>query len=294
MSAIDSIGRSRLVLLTCRWLAVLTCLLTETPLMAHGDLHEQIQEVSAQILQKPAQGELYFKRAELHRVHGNLDAAAADYDQAGRLDPDLSGLDFGRGQALLAAGKTSNAMVVLDRFLAAHPGHAPAYVVRAKARFKARDHLGAASDYTLAIQNSSQPEPEHYSARARALVEAGPENIDRALAGLDEGLARLGGVLTLELQAVDLGISVKRYEEALARIDRIRKKAGRQEFWWERRGDILELAGRPAEARLAYQDAFEAVQSRPARIRKMTASQKLEERLRRKLTSALPAKLKID
>ena len=294
MKTHGSMGRSRLSLRPCRGLAGFTWLLTGTYLLAHGDLHEQIQEVSAQLLQQPARGELYLKRAELHRVHGNLNAAEADYDQAARLDPGLSGMDFGRGQLLLAAGKIPQALVVLDRFLSAHPGHGPAFVVRAKARSKAGDHLGAAADYTLALQSFPQPEPEYYSARAQALVEAGPEHIDKALAGLDEGLARLGGVLTLELLAVDLEISVKRYAGALTRIDRLRQTAGRPEFWWERRGDILDLAGRPAEARQAYHNALEAVQSRPARILKMSASQKLAERLRLKLTPAVSGKTKAD
>ena len=268
--------------LSIRWVAAWAWLLSMPCLMAHGDLHGQIQELSAEILQKPGQGELYFKRAELHRAHGSLDAADADYDQAGRLAPELSGLDFGRGQVFLAAGKLVEALEAFDRFLLAHPRHVPGYVARAKTRSMAKAHLAAAADYTLAIQSCSQPEPEYYLARAQALADAGPEHVVKGLEGINEGLTRLGEVLTLELHAVDLELSLKRYEGALQRIERIRKKGGRQEFWLERRGDILNQAGRSAEAQLSYKAALEAAQSRPPRLRATDATRKIEERLRQK------------
>ena len=138
---------SKLALLSSRWFLACAWLLSGPWLMAHGDLHGQIEELTPQILQQPGQGELYFKRAELHRAHGSLEAAEADYERAGQLAPTLSGLAFGRGQAFLAAGKLGKALEAFDRFLLAHPGHVPAYVARAKTRFRAKAFLPAAADY---------------------------------------------------------------------------------------------------------------------------------------------------
>ena len=39
------------------------------------------------------------------------------------------------------------ALEAYDRFLSAHPGHVPAYVARAKTRFRAKAFLPAAADY---------------------------------------------------------------------------------------------------------------------------------------------------
>lgn len=264
------------------WLAMASAL------MAHGDLHERILDLTAHIRQSPGKGELYFQRAELHRRHGSAAEALADYDQAARLAPELPDLDLGRGQTFLAAGKTAESLQALDRFLLSHPGHVPAHVARAAAHTQAGHHLAAAEDYNRAIQNARPPEPEYYLARAKALAAAGQGHIDIALTGLEEGLARVGKVLTLELLAVDLEISMKRYEAAIERIERLRKQAGRQEFWLERRGDILQQAGRPKEARLSYQAAFEAIQSRSGRLRATGAAKEIEERLREKLNRSLP------
>ena len=80
---------------------------------------------------------------------------------------------------------------------------------------------------------------------------------------------------------------MKRYQAAFDRLDRIRKKAGRQEFWLERRGQILDLAGRVAEAQVCYEAALVTSQSRAPRLRNTQSSQELEGRLRQKLN--LPA-----
>ena len=275
-----SLGRGRLLR---RWWVATFWLLSGPMLMAHGDLHEQIGEVSQQILKDPAQGDLYFRRAELHRSHGSLEAAHADYDMAAKLAPKLAGLDLGRGQTFLAAGKYGDALKVLDRFLEANPRHVPAHVSRAKAWSLAKDFLAAAEDYTHAIQCSSQPEPEHYLDRSHALAAAGPEHFPQALQGIGEGLERLGEVHTLEMRAMELEISLKRYNEALGRVERLRRKAGRQEFWLERQGDILQMAGRPGEAQTAYHAALEQTRTRAARIRGAKSTQELENRLALKL-----------
>ena len=49
-------------------------------LLAHGDLHDRIVEISAQIERQPASSGLIFKRAELHRHHGDWPAALAAID----------------------------------------------------------------------------------------------------------------------------------------------------------------------------------------------------------------------
>src|SRR2546426_2682773 len=72
-------------------------------LFAHGDLHEQIAITTKLIQREPHNAALYLKRGELHRAHGEWDAAMADYERAAELDPKLEVVDLARGKALLAA-----------------------------------------------------------------------------------------------------------------------------------------------------------------------------------------------
>jgi predicted Zn-dependent protease len=100
--------------------------------------------------------------------------------------------------------------------------------------------------------------------------------VDLALDGLDEGLERLGQPVTLQLYAIELELRQDRYDQALARLDRIAARSPRKESWLIRRGEILELAGWPADAKQAYIDALAAIDSLPATRRWNRAVQRLE------------------
>src|SRR2546429_3108060 len=51
--------------------------------------------------------------------------------------------------------------------------------------------------------------------RDRALAAEGGDHLDEALRGLDEGIKRLGPIVTLEFYAIDLELAHKRYDSAL-------------------------------------------------------------------------------
>jgi predicted negative regulator of RcsB-dependent stress response len=123
------------------------------------------------------------------------------------------------------------------------------------------------------------PDPDYYLERAQAQAAAGPVSVDASLRGLDEGLALLGPVVSLQLAAIDLAVNAKRYDAALARLDRILEHAPRKEEWLARRGDILRAAGRRDEAHLAYQAALSAIVMLPAE-RQTAATTRLAVRLR--------------
>jgi tetratricopeptide (TPR) repeat protein len=234
-------------------------LLLPASVAAHGDLHEQIAAITRRIDEAPSRAELYVRRGQLHRVHGEWEAALADYDRAARLDPDLIVIDFVRAVALLDAGRPADACASLDRFLARQPDHAEAYATRARARLGLRQHLAASQDFSRAIALLPQSRPEHYIERARALAAAGDAHLDEALRGLDDGIDRLGPLATLQLYADDLELARARPAAALGRLDRMVERFGSNPTWLVRRAEILERAGRSGEARAAYAASLAAL-----------------------------------
>ena len=86
--------------------------------------------------------------------------------------------------------------------------------------------------------------------------------------------------MTLQLTVVDLELKRKNYTGALERIDRIAERSPRKETWLARRGEILEQAGKPEEARTAYQNALAALASLPLVRRNVPAMAALEKRIR--------------
>ena len=247
---------------------------------AHEGLHEQIAEVTARIKREPKNAALYLKRGELHRLHRNWDRALSDYRRAEMLDPTLDAVQFGLGRMYFEAGKPQKAKSRLDRYLSRHPNQVEALVTRARILMKLRLRYAAANDYSAAIAQSPVPKPEYYIERSQALMSEGPAGRGEALAGLDEGIKKLGPIVTLELFAIDLEVASRHYDAALARLERVAAQSQRKDAWLVRRGEILRQAGRVAEAREAFSQALEAIQSLPSFHRNNKATVELENRVR--------------
>lgn len=251
------------------------------PAWSHGDLHEQIEAISARIRADPGNAQLVFHRAELYRDHQDWAHAAADYDRVEVLAPGQAAVHLGRGRLWLDMGKFDEARVELDRFLAAEPKHSAAYADRARIA-QAQARFGdAAADFARAIEFADAADAELYIGRARALAAVGKR--DEAIACLDEGSARLGQPPTLGLLAVQFEQDAGRFQAALDRLDRLRAGAPRQEAWLERRGDVLAAAGRHEEARVDWTDALAALLALPVRLAATPSMQALRKRLELKL-----------
>jgi predicted Zn-dependent protease len=263
------------------WLvSVAICVgLLSLPVHAHEGLHEQIAAITAKIKRDPKNASLYLQRGELHRLHRDWERAAADYDRAERLQPGLKIVDLARGKMLFDAGKLQRAKLTLDRFLSRQPGHYEGLITRARVRAKLGARIDAAKDFTQALSLSSVPEPELYLERTNVLA-ADEQRIEEALTGLDEGISKLGPLVTLQLAAIDLELRRKNYDGALVRLDQISAQSQRKEAWLVRRGEILILAGRDAEARVAFNAALTAIESLPPAYRQSRAVSALELRAR--------------
>lgn len=272
---------------------MLAALAWPNPGLAHGDLHGQIEELTKQLTKQPKNAELYLRRGELHRAHRDWDAAQADYDRSLTLAPQYRAVHLARGRMFLEADWPLSAKVALSRFLEFEPKHSGALAFRARARVKLREYLAAADDFTASIGSSPEPVPELYIERAQALTEAGEDHFGTALAGLEEGVRKLGPIVTLQLYAIDLEVKLKRIDAALARLDQLAAQSPRQETWLARRGEILRQAGRTAEAQRAFVAALEAIAKLPAARREVPAMVELEKRLRdalQELAEAPPKK----
>jgi tetratricopeptide (TPR) repeat protein len=256
-------------------------LAAQTP--AHEGLHEQISAVTAHIKREPKNASLYLKRGELHRLHREWNLAFSDYKRAEQLNPRLDEVNLGRGSTYFDAGKPQQARIWLDRYLAARPNHVDALVTRARVLTKLKLPVEAATDYSRAIAKLAKPKPEYYIERAEAVVAGGRNG--EALVGIDEGIKRLGPIVTLELFAIDLETSRRNYDAALSRLELISAQSPRKDSWLARRGDILLLAGRKLEALGAFKAALAAIEALPANHRGTKATLELERRVRAALSS---------
>ncbi|MEY2409437.1 MAG: hypothetical protein QOF48_2107 [Verrucomicrobiota bacterium] len=271
---------------TSTWLSgiIVGILLVSAPaVFAHGDFHSVIQAADADIAKDPKNPELYLRRAELFRIHQQYDPARADIATAEKLAPSLPILDVARARLLLDTGWPLSARAHLDRFLAGFPRHLDALVLRSQAWTRLGQPLFAAQDLSRAIAVTPEGAPDLYIERALTLASAGTEQIEEALKGIDDGVQRMGPLVTLQLTAIDLELRRNNHDGALARVDTVLARSPRKESWLARKGEILLQAGRAPEARKAYADALAALNTLPPGRRNVPAVTDLEKRIQLEL-----------
>ncbi len=247
--------------------------LAMTGALAHPEVDEQIAAVTRGIERESDNAVLYLRRGELHRVHQDWKRALADYDRAEQLDSSLVGVDKARGQMFLDAGQPKQALLPLSRFLQRLPDNADGLALRACAWAALKDTEAAVADYSAAVTNATESAVEYYVERAKLLA---PVHPDEAVRGLDEGIARLGPVGTLEATAISLRVAQGRYDDALGRLDVILARVSRKETFLLQRGQILEKAGRFREATGSYRQALAAIKALPPYCRHVRAVADLE------------------
>lgn len=255
-------------------LAVAICVMPRG--LGHGDVHDLIASLTQQISAKPS-AELLLRRGQMYRVHGDIAAAAADFDAAEKLDRGLAEVDLARGEMLSEMGKHGEAKAVLDRFVEKRPQHPGGYVARARVRSREGANLAAAGDFATACTLLPDADPSLFLEHARSLQQAG--RVEDALRVLDNAIARRGMLVVLMQGALEMEETAGLTEQALSRLDKLIAASPRKERWLARKGALLEKDIRPEEARVCFLEARTALESVPETRRNSTAMVELAKNL---------------
>lgn len=262
------------------WLAIGLLLASSwsgSALSAHDGLHAKIAKVSQQIREEPSSAPLYLLRGDLHRRHKAWALAVSDLQRAESLQAPGVEVAYLRARLYADLKWTAAALEVLDRALEFHPEEHRLRWLRARQRKIAGKGLPALQDYDLLIARQASPPPDAFWERAQLASEMGLKQ--RALSGLEAGLARLGEVITLELSALALEEELGLWDAALQRIRRLAAKTPRKERWWLRQGQIHVQAGQPEAAREAFENGLQAVDQLPPKYRRTPAMIRLRQEL---------------
>ncbi len=249
--------------------------------LAHQPVDDRLRDLERRLAVAPCSPSLHLARAEEERARHNWEAAFAAYDQAARCDPGLGAVALARGLAFLDANRPREAEQELGGFLRRHPDHSAALLARARALARLGQGREAAESFQRAIETASQPRPEHYLEHAMALADVGEDA--EALRTLDAGSARLGPLPVLDEAAIDLAVKHGRFDEALSRLRRLAERTPHPEAWLAREGEVSLLAGRPEDARQAFEAALARLAERPQHRRTTPAMRDFERRVRAEL-----------
>ncbi len=251
-------------------------------LHAHGDDQLLIEALTEELAKAP-EADLFIRRGELFRHHQEWAKAEADFSAAARLEPSLVVVDFFRARTLLESGASASALPLIDRYIAKENNEAEGWFLRGEVMAALEKPAAGAEDYAEGIRRAPNPRPEHFIRRAKLISRASPGNPVPVLTALDEGITRLGPVISLVEYAIALELDRKEYARALERIAFAMEKAPRRETWLVRQGDVLMSAGRSAEAIASYRAALAAIEELPDRYRETVPMEKLARDARRSL-----------
>lgn len=249
---------------------------------AHPEIDDALARLNTLIAASPKDADLYLERGELYVRHEDWVSAEANYLRAAELAPQHPGLPRVLGALEFAQGRLADARKHFDAAIARNPADAESLVLRARTLSALNVRPAAIADYDRALKLLENPPPEIFL--ERAALHASPKD---ALRGLDEGLARLGPIISLQLRALTIEEAAGLVDAALKRVDAIAKQTERPEVWLKRRGDILARAGRTREADAAYAAARTAIDALPDWLRDSPDTRRLATELTR-LTSSRP------
>jgi len=190
-----------------RWSLLVVSALVSTMLAGHPDLELQIEEVSQQISQTPADADLYLKRGDLYRRHREWERSRQDFEQARLLEPNQSVVDWYEGHLAVDEGQWAQGDRLLTRFLADHETQASAYHTRAWARWHLGQPEAAAQDYASAIAFSDRPAPTLYRSLVITQFASGGDLRAQAKETVDAGLQLFPGEASLLGLRVDLALA---------------------------------------------------------------------------------------
>jgi Flp pilus assembly protein TadD len=247
---------------------------------AHGDVEGVISAISQEIARNPTV-DLLVLRARLHLEHGDHASALMDCArarvQAGDAPAAAAAVARCLGQVLLADGQDDAALAALERSLALQPDDGETLELLAHALRRLDRAAEALRVYDQRVACRPTPQPQFYCDRL-ATQRVLQRPLAEQLAGLDQGLARLGPLVVLEEAALQSEVDAGLSDAALARLDRLARDAARPESWLVQRGDLLRRLGRHGEAQHAYQAALQAIDRLPLARRHTSATQQLCQR----------------
>jgi predicted Zn-dependent protease len=256
---------------------------TQTTAKAHGDLHERIQELTGRLAVDPTNAVLWLERADLRRRHGEFDPALADVTEAEQRKPGWPAGMLERARIYFDQEKFTEAGSAATACLQADTNNPDAFVIRARCGVKLKQLAAAVADFSRALAGPGAPLPDLYLERAHAQVADGKAG--EALAGLDEGMKRLGETPSLALPAIEFERGRGNFAAALERLERARKFFPSESFL-ALRGEIRLQAGQRTGAAADFLAGLAAIEKYPPSRRSLAQTRELEARLRAGLRQA--------
>lgn len=249
--------------------------------LAHGSLHDQIQDLSTTMRREGKSPELLVKRGRLQMEHGNNKSATQDFLLALKLNREERSAYYYLAEQAFNQKRFPDARRYAEKFLVMLTGE-PGAIVRGQTLYgqillAQGQYRAAETSLRIAADQAAEPSPEHYLHLADAQSKAGATA--QALSSLDEGMQKLGMLTVLQNKSISLNIESKAWDDALKRLDvLIMQGQGLPELYL-RKARVLLAADRQPAAQEAAQLGLASLDQIPYARRETPAMKQLRAEL---------------
>lgn len=240
---------------------------------AHAPDAVGIAQHSARLREHPDDVQSLVARGELLLYADRVEEAERDFRRARSMEPGNVAAALGLADARRRAGDLAEAEGVLGELLRRIPQTTAAWRLVARVELDGGDAHGAAEAQDRVL--ASDPVPADFAFRAEIAALEG--HAAEALSILDQGAVRLNSA-ALRWRAVDAAAGLADFDAALRHLAVLERQMERPAVVVARRGDILNDAGRTAEAWAEWTRALELLETAPAEAG-TTSSEALRVRL---------------
>ena len=244
---------------------------------AHGDVHQQIYELTTQIDLQPTNLQLFRNRGQLYVDDQDWLSAQKDFNAVRELDSTFAEVDLLEAKMWFAANRLGLSYPLVDRYLQHNPDVPVALALRAKVSLMLGRADSSVNDYARVIELSDKVLPDMYLQWAKAQAKVVPMNRQQIHQIIQLGLDKFGSLVVLLQYVIDFDRQQKAYLSALMGIKKLPQQLRQHPFWLVQKAELLALLNKHLEAKVQYQVAYDRLQKKKQSGRFNKADQKLLE-----------------
>ena len=246
---------------------------------AHGIVHQQIDELTQQIEQNPANTQLLLKRGQLYADDQHWLKAQDDFNAARQLHPSKSIVDLLEAKMWFVANRPNSSYPLVNRYLKDNPDVPAALALRGKLGLLLGRPDAAVTDFARVVQRSKTVLPDMYLQWAKAQASVTPINQQKVHRIIQAGIDNLGPLVVLLGYAIDFDRQQPCYQSALLWLEKLPLKLRQQPFWLVQKAKLLGSLNKSLEAEIQYKLALDQLQKKKQSGRFNKADQQLFKKL---------------
>ncbi len=235
----------------------------------HGDYHEVVVAMTAEIEADPENPLLYYQRAVLHKGHYKYEDAINDYHKCISIDSSLVATYLDLADIHTIQNQTDSSFYYLAVFKRWKEPVPKYFEIESRLFAKISDWQKAIDSQEKSIALKTEHlRPEDITVLSDLFLSKNPIDYDGAIKSIEMGLEKKGNLISLREERLNLFIEAKYYDQALLELDNLINEFVRKEKWLIKKAEVYYAANRFSESKETFLTAISTIENLSPRFQK--------------------------